>query len=241
MQPVELLATVPASTAALLASARAAGLDATVPSCEGWRTFDLVAHTAGVYRFVAASLEAGGPVSRKTLPQTPEGEAAFDDLAEAAEAVVSRIRAVGPDGEAWNWSDEPNTGAFWHRRMAHEAAMHAVDAQLANGETPAMDAELAADGIDEMLTVLLSRVASRGGDGWDSIGSLHVHCTDVDGEWLVVSGPDGQHVSREHAKGDAALRGPAFDLLLRLYNRGEGGEVIGDASVLERWRTTVRF
>jgi predicted lipid carrier protein YhbT len=126
--------------------------------------------------------------------------------------------------------------------MAHEAAMHAVDAQLAAGETAAMDPELAADGLDEMLTVLLHRIVTRdAGAPFGSIGTLHVHCTDVDGEWLVEPGEDGFTVRREHAKGDAALRGPALDLLLRLYNRGDAGEVIGDPGVLERWASTVRF
>jgi len=241
MQPAALLATVPASTAALIASARAAGVDAPVPSCEGWRTHDLVAHTAGVYRFVTAVLATGGPVSRKTLPSAPDGDEVFDDLAAASQAVIQAIEAAGPEGEAWNWAGEPPTAAFWHRRMAHEAAVHAVDAQLAAGHTPAMDPELAGDGIDELLTVLVPRFVAARTDGIDTLGTLHVHCTDTAGEWLVEPSGDTVSVRREHAKGDAALRGQALDLLLRLYNRSDGGDVVGDAGVMDRWRELVRF
>ena len=70
-------------------------------------------------------------------------------------------------------------------------------------------------------------------------GTLHVHCTDVEGEWTVdLASLD---VARAHSKGDVALRGPAAEVLLHLLDRGDGGEVFGDATVLERWRTAFRF
>ena len=68
-------------------------------------------------------------------------------------------------------------------------------------------------------------------------GSVHLHCTDVAGEWLVVDDADGADVvTREHAKGDAAVRGPAHDLLLVLWRRQplDAVEVIGDRAVAER-------
>ena len=50
-------------------------------------------------------------------------------------------------------------------------------------------------------------------------GSIHLHTTDTPGEWLVRLGPDGIHLTREHAKGDVAVRGPASDVLLVLMGR----------------------
>ena len=47
---------------------------------------------------------------------------------------------------------------------------------------------------------------------------MHVHSTDADGEWLVDF-DNGLAVTREHAKGDVAVRGPASDLMLVLYGR----------------------
>ena len=67
---------------------------------------------------------------------------------------------------------------------------------------------------------------------------MHVHCTDVEGEWLAVPA-DGVNmtVTREHAKGSVALRGRASDLYLVLWRRlpVDLVEVIGDASVAERF------
>ena len=64
---------------------------------------------------------------------------------------------------------------------------------------------------------------------------MHLHCTDADGEWLLRFDPDGFTFTREHAKGDVAVRGPASDLMLYLVGRGplDALEVHGDAGVLD--------
>ena len=50
-------------------------------------------------------------------------------------------------------------------------------------------------------------------------------------------------VTREHAKGDAAVRGPAHDLLMVLWRRQslDTVEVIGDRAVAERLIARTRF
>jgi predicted lipid carrier protein YhbT len=72
---------------------------------------------------------------------------------------------------------------------------------------------------------------------------LHFHSTDGDGEWLARLGAEGLVVTREHAKGDVAVRGVASDLLLFLYGRvgTERLEVFGDAALLARWRELVTW
>jgi len=67
-------------------------------------------------------------------------------------------------------------------------------------------------------------------------GSLHLHRTDGDGEWLI-STVDGQlQVTREHSKGDAAVRGSAEGLLLYLWDRRRDGlECFGDEKVINHW------
>ena len=73
--------------------------------------------------------------------------------------------------------------------------------------------------------------------------SIHLHATDGEGEWLVRLGGDGLVVTREHAKGDVAMRAPASDLLLFLYGRAGAAdaEVFGDATILERWQDVVSW
>ena len=93
-----------------------------------------------------------------------------------------------------------------------------------------VDADLAADGIDELLDEFLVWVAEGAAP---LAGSVHLHCTDVAGEWVVR----GDVVTREHAKGDAAIRGPAHDLLMVLWRRQrlDSVDVVGDAAVAERF------
>jgi uncharacterized protein (TIGR03083 family) len=239
VEPTDLLATVPDSSRALADAAREAGMDAPVPSCPEWTVQRLVRHTGLVLRFVAKVVETGGPVDARKLPPPPPGALVVQWFEEMAAGTVAALAARKPDEELWNWAGQPPVVAFWQRRMAHELAVHAADASLAAGHQPEIDAALAADGIDELLTVLLDAKIKNSALDLSGLGSLHVHCTDTEGEWLVV--PDGSavEVTRAHAKGDAALRGAASDLLLRLCNRGQGGEVLGDAEVLAAF--TQRF
>jgi hypothetical protein len=92
---------------------------------------------------------------------------------------------------------------------------------------------LASDGIDEFLHWFHSSGADRPSVG----GSVHLHCTDVDGEWTVREHDGARVVTREHAKGDCALRGAASDLLLVLWRRLplSAVDVVGDADVAARF------
>ena len=135
----------------------------------------------------------------------------------------------------------PHTVGFWQRRQAHETAMHRVDAQLAAGEVATIDGALAADGIDEWFTIV-------GNTPWRSPPtgegeSLHFHCTDVEGEWLLRLLPDRFDVERIHAKGGVAARGTASDLLCWLQGRGDLTriDVFGDEALLARWRELATF
>ncbi len=245
----QLLATVVPSARLLVEAGRLAGLSTRVPSCPDWDVEALVAHTGGVHRWVVATLDAGGPVPNDGEWGAPVGEAIFDWFEEGAAGVVAALSALGVDGSAWNFARQAPTAGFWFRRQAHETAMHAVDAQLAAGTAPTMDAALAADGIDEMLFPLVGRVARRrvaAADGEAmpaALGTLHLHCTDVDGEWLIEGGDDWSAlaVTRTHAKGDAALRGPALDVLLHLTNRAATAQIVGDQAVVARWSQAMQF
>lgn len=241
MEPADLLATVPASTAALARAAVEAGLETPVPTCPGWTVERLVDHAGKVLRMVGKVVETGGPVDGRTLPKPPAGPLVVQWFTEMANATVAALSALDPADELWNWAGAPPVAAFWHRRMAHEMVVHGTDAALAAGRSREIDPVLAADGIDELLTVLLPAKVSLGGADVAGIGSLHVHCTDTEGEWLVAPSGSGLDVTRTHTKGDAALRGPAADLLLRLYNRGTGGEVAGDPHVVTTFTSRFAF
>jgi hypothetical protein len=116
--------------------------------------------------------------------------------------------------------------------MAHETAVHAWDAQCATGSTSEIDAALASDGIDEFVHVMV--MGNMREEEGPLSGSVHIHCTDVDGEWLIMpTDTSDVVVTREHAKGDCAIRGSASSLLLGLWRRipMSSLEVIGSSDV----------
>ena len=138
-----------------------------------------------------------------------------------------------PATPVWTWGRDKHAG-FVLRRMAHETAVHRLDAERTAGREHTIDAELAADGIDEFLFEFLMWVDPNAGA---LAGSVHLHCTDVAGEWLVGDdGHGGYDVTRAHAKGDAAVRGPAADLLLSCGadSRSMPSTSIGDRATAER-------
>lgn len=223
--------------AALAAAAGNAGVDAPVPSCPEWTVADLLGHIGRLHRWVAAIV-----TDRATERGTHWSEAEPPPPAERVEwfaAGVPRLgdalAAAGPNTEVWSWTSDHSTG-FWARRQAHETAMHRVDAELAAGTNRPVERVLAVDGIDEIFDLIPSwsnRERLRGNGE-----TIHLHCTDADGEWLARLDPDGVVMTREHAKGDVAARGTSSDLLLYLHGRGpvDALDVFGDAALLARWR-----
>jgi uncharacterized protein (TIGR03083 family) len=243
MTSLDYLGFLRADVEAMAAAASSSGLDVPVPSCPGWSTADLLLHTAGVFQRVAAMVgqRLQDALDRSTLPALADDPmGAFK--AEAA-AVIEALEGAGPDEPVYNWSvNQPKVAGFWHRRMAQEGVIHRWDAELAAGSPGAVDPALAVDGIDELLDVFFPARAAWFPDAFALQGSLQLQCTDVPGEWLVRLGDGVVDVSRASAgpRADAAVRGPASDLLLFAWNRlgpdAPGLESSGDPAVFESWR-----
>jgi uncharacterized protein (TIGR03083 family) len=219
-----------------LHAAGKAGLDAAVPACDGWTVADILGHAGRVYTSVAEIVERRAQeVPGVEIPRPPEGDAVLDFFAAALERVVAALRGIGADEAVYTWSGLQGA-AFYHRRMAHETAVHRWDAESAHGAASPFDADLATDGVDEYLHVVLPFSVRRWSRPLPS-GSLHLHRTDGAGEWLVRAADGAVHTTREHAKGDAAVRGAASDLFLFVWNRGrtDALTLFGDADVADEW------
>ena len=218
----------------LLAAARSA-LDAPVRACGSWRVADLLWHLGEVYQFwavVAASGSQAPPhLNQEAIPSDTD---IVSWCERGLSALMSELTSAPADKKCWTWAGEQNI-EWLTRRMAHETIVHSWDIEWASGHRPDIDADLASDGIDEFFHVMTPLVR----EGQPVVGgSVHVHCTDVSGEWLAVPA-DGltMTVTREHAKGSVALRGAAAGLYLVLWRRLplDVVEVIGDVSVAERF------
>jgi uncharacterized protein (TIGR03083 family) len=227
---------------ALHAAAREAGVDAPVPSCPDWRVADLLGHVGRLHRWIAAIVEAGGesPSDHWSDAEPPSEPERLEWFAGGVELIADVMLRVEPSTAAWSWTND-NTAGFWARRQANETAVHRWDAQGAVGAAEPIERDLAVDGIDEFFSLL---PYWRGASTLPVSGeSIHLHATDGEGEWLLRLGTEGVVVTREHAKGDVALRAPASHLLLFLWGRTDasGAEVFGDAGILDRWQQLVKW
>jgi uncharacterized protein (TIGR03083 family) len=210
----------------------ARALKVPVASCEPWIGADLLWHMIEVHyswKFIVEShlmnpddyVARAKPADKDLLT---EYRAGLDEL-------INVLSAIDPSRSCWTWAGIRDV-AWVIRRMAHETAVHAWDAHCAVGNAAEIDAALASDGIDEFVHVMVKH-NMRDEEGPLS-GTVHIHCTDVDGEWLIVpTDTSDVVVTREHSKGDCAIRGSASSLLLGLWRRipMSSLEVIGNSDV----------
>lgn len=235
--PAALLAGIERESARLGAAGRA-GLDAPVPACPGWTVEQVLGHVGRVYRSVREHVvrRATEPVPGREIPKPPAGDAVLAWYDEARAALLDALRTAAPDDAVWTWSDDHRV-AFYLRRMCHETAVHRYDAQVALGEPDPFDPDLAADAVAELYEVVLPFGVARRPELALPAGSLHLHRTDGPGEWTVRAVGGRVVTTREHGKGDAAVRGPASDLCVFAWHRGRPAtlEVFGDATVADAW------
>ena len=211
-----------------------------VPTCGAWTIADLLVHAGEVYRWAGMIVAQASPV------RIPRDELDFgepDDprdlptwFGEAVGDVVATFRAADPDTPMWAWG-WPKAGRFWPRRMVHELGVHRADAELALGIDVAMQPEVAADGIDELLDNLpqaayfAPAVQDLRGDG----EVLGFRATDSGDSWRITLLPDRFDWARAEGPSDALVEAPARDLLLGLYGRPACLGITGDDDLFDRW------
>jgi uncharacterized protein (TIGR03083 family) len=224
-----------------LLTAASQGLDPWVPTCEEWNVEALVEHVAGVYNNVLHLVS-----ERITTPSwdevpLPDG-APMDVLRELLDDLVAALADAEPDTPVWNWAKgSPDVAAFWARRMAHESSVHRFDAQRAHGIAQPIDAELAADGMDELLDVIGPRVYKR--DKVDGpTGTVVLESSD-NGTWCIQLSPDGVERLAVASSPEARVRGTSSALLLAAYGRipWSSQDVEGDEALLKSWSDCMNF
>ena len=215
---------------------RTADLTLPVASCPGWDLRQLVEHTGWVHRWATDAIVNNMQPSRDAEfgPAPDENLAVW--IVDGATELINTLDAKDPDSDTWHPFPLDQKVWVWARRQALETAMHRWDAQSAAGLPASLDATLSSNGIHEYLEMGLPRVLERAKTPPPS-ASLHVHCTDVDGEWLVWSDNGTYRMLPVHDKGDAALRGSADDLWLALMGRLDRSEIdiVGDADAADAW------
>lgn len=204
-------------------------LDTKVPSCPEWTVGELVGHLGSIYEWVRGHAGRGvtdRPEPREGGPQPPAATDPavltwFDGQLAELDAF---LEALDPERPAWNWAPQAKIANFWHRRMAHETAIHRWDAQLSVGLTEPIEAKLAGDTIAEVLDTWLP--AGRSKSETESFGVVRLVAVDLGQEWTVrLRGrgvalldtdtllDDDAHPARVAASGNAS------DLALAMFGR----------------------
>lgn len=139
-------------------------------------------------------------------------------FSEGAERLQGAFRSVDPDEPIGTWWPPNQHAGFWMRRMAHETAVHRWDAQNAVGAPEPIERDLASDGVDEMMEVIIPDEYSES-KATPNGESYHFHQSDGEGEWMIYFEPSELRITRDHSKADVELAGTASDLLLFLLGR----------------------
>jgi uncharacterized protein (TIGR03083 family) len=232
---------------AFRAAVAAAPLDAPVPSCPDWTVLDLVHHLGAVYEWVRGHAGRGvtdRPERRPQYQGRPAGPAALGWWDDEFGRLMELLDGLDPELPAWNWAPQAKKAGFWHRRMAHETAVHRWDAQMAGGMAEPVEAKLAADGVSEVLDSWLPAGRRRTRTGW--VGVVQLIAPDAGQEWSLRLRGEGVALLDTRTLLDAGspggrtvATGNASDLLLALWGRVPFDvlQVSGDPSLLDALRT----
>lgn len=222
-----------------------------VPTMPDWTVEKLVRHVTFVHRMARVALDASpsdGMAKVIAAVQKPErGPQIFEDYRQSAADVIDAYASVDLSRRVPTWAGE-GTADYWIRRQLHEVTVHRFDAQIAlherGGPLPdPADPHGAADGIAEWAEAFLPRFPL---DTLPALAGRTVHLHTDDGtnmELFLDFTGDSATATREHRKGDAALRGSAEDLLLVVWRRRPLSvvDVVGDTDVAEALYDGVRI
>jgi len=205
------LGTLERDVAAVSACIDGGPMSARVAGCPGWDLRQLVVHLGRTHRWATAALES---TDQPAYPPRPDDARLAQWFAGGAAELQAALGSADPARPCWSFSRDTGTVAFWVRRQAQETAVHRWDAQHALGRADRIDATLAADGVDEVARIFYPRQVA--------MGRREPLVT------AVTLRPDdaGEPVPLGEGTAVAEVTGPAEDLLLALWQRRSGADLV---------------
>ncbi|WP_104523604.1 maleylpyruvate isomerase family mycothiol-dependent enzyme [Blastococcus atacamensis] len=187
----------------------ARGWAAPVPACPGWSLADLVWHLAEVQHFWAwiVRTRAQDPSAYAAPARREDGELLAYGAARSAE-LETALAGVDPTEHVWTWAPRKDI-AFVLRRQLQEATVHTVDVQQLLGDVRPIPPDVALDGLDEWLEVMVPGALPQGPR--EDAQPVVLHAVDADAERTLFPGAGPLPV--------ATLTGTAGDLLLAVWRR----------------------
>ena len=200
-------------TAEVPALLAAADVTAPVPSCPGWTVTDLAVHLGETHVWAEQCIRTGDPDWPAVVVPGEGPDALAGWYAACAGVLLETLRVTPPETECWAFGPRPRTAGFWFRRQPHEVAVHRWDLGAALGRDLGYPAELAVDGVDEVVTMFFPRqVRLRRIPPLTRSLAVAV----ADGPSWVLHG-DG--IGEPDGGADATVTGPADVLVLLLWGR----------------------
>lgn len=238
LPPAFYLACVQADSARLAEVGRL-GLSAAVPSCPGWTVDSVLRHVATVYLHKVEILR----LAAKPDPWPPnlDDRDTLELYDEKRAAIVVALEQAGTELPTWTFSPTDKTSGFWYRRMALETVVHRIDAELAHDATTPVNRDLALDGIDEVLTLML------GGPWWEEGDTEHpvdatIRITSEGRSWTIrLDATSAAVTPGSEGDVDAEVFGDPDDLFLWLWGRRDLSmeQSAGDDNAVQEFRARV--
>jgi hypothetical protein len=215
---------------------------------------DLIQHVAEVYLHKRESMRLG------EFPEPWPPDLADEDPLALLDRTYRQLSAefdARPPGERTaHWYEPDPTVGCLVRRMAQETVIHRVDAELAAGEpvTP-VPADLALDGVDELLELMLEYMSQRWPEAFADLpadgepAGPVVRLQAGDRGWLLTPTSHGVTVVGAGARVGTTAAGEAAavtadpqQLLLWLWGRvdDDAVAVAGDPAAIKRLRGLLR-
>ena len=201
------------------------------PGTDGpWSADDLLWHLAGQYLLWTALVRGQHrhPGAEAPAPaRLAAREALLACYRRASEDLQEVLEAAGSGDLAMTRAAQQRAGLIG-RGLAHETLLHRVDAEVAAGDRTSMDPGQCADGVDEVLRVVLSawpedsRFAAAPGQ------TLRLRAADTGDTWLIRLGT-------ARRTGPQAGPGPAVQLAAADPGGDAAATVAGGAADLDCW------
>lgn len=181
-----------------------------VRACPEWDLRKLTEHLGAVHRGTTGSLRYGKAGRVRTAEFPNPGAELQEWFIEGGRDLLDALDQP-PETETWSFDPTNHTVGFWLRRQTHETLIHRWDAEAAVDQLTDIPAELAADGVAEVLEVMVRLRVAEGHVPLPA-GAVTFRATDTSDSWTLDGAtPGGDSV--------ATVDGTATALYLALWKR----------------------
>ncbi|MER6989800.1 maleylpyruvate isomerase N-terminal domain-containing protein [Saccharopolyspora hirsuta] len=225
----------------LIAATHDAHPDAPVWSASGRTLGQTIRHLGDLCEDALCWLGSAEVERPWELPERPELREVTSRFAVRLAGLLAEFGARPPHDPCPTWWPEQHEVRFWLRRMLHATTVHRVDVQTAAGvERTAIEPDVAADGVDEVLRVWFGYRLHALGITASHACSVGVHVAGRN--WLVTADQHGTAVVGSDdvaaTTPDAVVGGDAAAVYLWMWGRlpNRAVEISGDPdAVAQLW------